>query len=795
MSDSRKTKAQLLAELAEVRQEVDRLKAIEAEYLEQKQTLKQPNGMGQSPEILRTIIDSTPDWIFIKDREHRYRLVNRAYAATMGLVPEEFIGKDDLEIGFPEEIVKGDDAKGIRGFWTDDRAVMESGEPKFIEVEPAVIDGEPAYLRTRKIPLRDAAGEVWGVLGFVQIITEQKRTEELLTKRASELETVAEVSTVAATVLEVDKLLQEVTDLTKERFGLYHAHIYLLDEAGESLNLAAGAGQVGRQMVAEGWSIPLEREQSLVVEAARKGRGVIVNDVQAAPGFMPNPLLPETRAEMAVPMMVGERVVGVLDVQADVIDRFTAEDVQIETTLAAQIAVALENASQHEQTRTALAEVQQSQALMRSIIDATPDWIFIKDQEHRYRLANRGYATDLHMEPEDFIGKNDLELGFPEELVKGDPEKGIRGFWTDDRLVMDSGETQVYPNDPATIDRKIHTFHTIKTPLRDADGQVWGVLAFARDITDRQGVEEALRESQAQLSEALDIARLGYWEFDVESQIFTFNDQFYEMLRTTAEKEGGYQMPAAVYAQKYVHPEDGPNVGRNIQQALETTDPDFSFEEVSRVVCADGEVRHMLVKFRIEKDEHGRTVKLIGANQDVTEQQQIEAERERLLVEVEAAYRQYVRQEWDQFLGEHHQGQWRIEHHQGGLPESLSGNGKSGAALEFPVSLRGQAIGTVSLEDLTPDRKWSTEEKALVETVSQQLALTVENLRLFEDTQQQATREQLARQITDKMRSAPDAESIIQVGVQELAKVFQSSHLVVELDMDNNDGESVAMDE
>jgi len=351
MSDSRKTKAQLLAELAEVRQEVDRLKAIEAEYLEQKQTLKQPNGMGQSPEILRTIIDSTPDWIFIKDREHRYRLVNRAYAATMGLVPEEFIGKDDLEIGFPEEIVKGDDAKGIRGFWTDDRAVMESGEPKFIEVEPAVIDGEPAYLRTRKIPLRDAAGEVWGVLGFVQIITEQKRTEELLTKRASELETVAEVSTVAATVLEVDKLLQEVTDLTKERFGLYHAHIYLLDEAGESLNLAAGAGQVGRQMVAEGWSIPLEREQSLVVEAARKGRGVIVNDVQAAPGFMPNPLLPETRAEMAVPMMIGERVVGVLDVQAKVVDRFTPGDVQIQTTLATQIAVALESARLLEQTQ------------------------------------------------------------------------------------------------------------------------------------------------------------------------------------------------------------------------------------------------------------------------------------------------------------------------------------------------------------------------------------------------------------------------------------------------------------
>ena len=104
-------------------------------------------------------------------------------------------------------------------------------------------------------------------------------------------------------------------------------------------------------MVAEGWSIPLDREQSLVARAARDRQGVTINDVQAEPGFMPNPLLPDTRSEMAVPMLVGDRVVGVLDVQADDIGRFTAEDIRIQTTLAAQIAVALENANLLQQTR------------------------------------------------------------------------------------------------------------------------------------------------------------------------------------------------------------------------------------------------------------------------------------------------------------------------------------------------------------------------------------------------------------------------------------------------------------
>jgi PAS domain S-box-containing protein len=299
-----------------------------------------------------------------------------------------------------------------------------------------------------------------------------------------------------------------VVDLTKERFGLYHAHIYLLAEDRSSLNLVAGAGETGRAMVAEGWSIPLEQERSLVARAARRRQGVIVNDVRQEPDWLPNPLLPDTRAEMAVPIIVGDQVLGVLDVQSDVTNRFMDEDVRIQTTLAGQIGVALRNARLYEQIQTALQETQQSQRLLQSVINATPDWIFIKDQEYRYRLVNQGYANALHLNPEDFIGKNDLELGFPEELVKGSPEKGIRGFWTDDRQVMDSGEPLVNPYDPATIDGEVHIFHTIKAPVRDAAGNVTGALAFARDVTGREQIlaeTEAMYKASRRLSAAANL--------------------------------------------------------------------------------------------------------------------------------------------------------------------------------------------------------------------------------------------------------------------------------------------------
>ena len=170
-------------------------------------------------------------------------------------------------------------------------------------------------------------------------------------RRSAELATVADVSTATATILESKRLLQEVVDLTRERFNLYHSHIYLLDEKGENLILTAGAGEPGRVMVAERRSIPLNREQSLVARAARDRKGVTVNDVTQAPDFLPNPLLPDTRSELAVPMIVGGSVVGVFDIQSEQIGRFTDSDVNIQTTLAAQLAVSIQNVRSFEQSK------------------------------------------------------------------------------------------------------------------------------------------------------------------------------------------------------------------------------------------------------------------------------------------------------------------------------------------------------------------------------------------------------------------------------------------------------------
>ncbi|HUM68619.1 MAG TPA: GAF domain-containing protein, partial [Chloroflexota bacterium] len=191
-----------------------------------------------------------------------------------------------------------------------------------------------------------------------------KEVQQAVSKQAQELQTVADLSRIATTILDVNELLQQVSDLTKERFNLYHAHIYLLSQDEQFLALTAGAGEVGRQMAAEGRQIPLRQKQSLVARAARLRQGVIANDVRAEVGFLPNPLLPNTRSELATPLIAGEQVLGVLDIQASEVNYFAETDINIQTTLAAQIATAIQNARQYQRTQEALNELTRMQQML-----------------------------------------------------------------------------------------------------------------------------------------------------------------------------------------------------------------------------------------------------------------------------------------------------------------------------------------------------------------------------------------------------------------------------------------------
>ncbi len=198
-----------------------------------------------------------------------------------------------------------------------------------------------------------SSGDEFGTLAntFNSMTGQLSATLTNLEKRTQNLATVARISTTTATILDPFEMLATVVHLTQRGFNLYHAHVFTYHEDLGKLQIVACGYKEGDEH--EGThgtaSIPLGQEQSLVARAGRTRRPVIVNDVRSDPGWLPNPLLPDTRAELAVPLLVGDELLGVLDVQSEYLNAFTDEDANIQMTLAAQIATALKNAQSYDE--------------------------------------------------------------------------------------------------------------------------------------------------------------------------------------------------------------------------------------------------------------------------------------------------------------------------------------------------------------------------------------------------------------------------------------------------------------
>ncbi|MBI5626695.1 MAG: PAS domain-containing protein [Nitrosomonadales bacterium] len=143
-------------------------------------------------------------------------------------------------------------------------------------------------------------------------------------------------------------------------------------------------------------------------------------------------------------------------------------------------------------------EAVEARTLLQTVLDSTPDWVFVKDGSHRFLFVNSAFAAAQGYEPQDMIGRPDTDF-WPDDLCNGDPARGIRGFHADDDAAM-AGNLTHNPYDPATLaNGELRIFDTLKMPLRDTNGHCYAVLAYARDVTGRKNSEQRMRELTAHL--------------------------------------------------------------------------------------------------------------------------------------------------------------------------------------------------------------------------------------------------------------------------------------------------------
>jgi len=443
---------------------------------------------------------------------------------------------------------------------------METGEPFDLEIPFTSAKGR--HLWTRAIGRAvSVGGQVVKIEGAFQDITERRQAEDALRESKTLIDAVVENVPLMI-------FLKEATDL---RFVIFN-------RAGEELLGYDRQALLGKNNLD---LFPPDQAAQFMI----KDREVLDGDA----GMLDIPEEPITTAKKGLRLLHTRKVCirggdgttkFLLGISEDITERKRAEDA-----------------------------LRESNEYLHMLIDFANAPIIVWDPEFRITRFNHAFES-LTGRVEHEVIEQPLDILFPKEsrdnsliLIK----KTLKGeHW----------ETVEIPI--LTKEGSVRTVLWNSANILDSDGRIISTIAQGVDITDRKRVEEALKKSQIQLAEAMDLAHLVNWEFDVATGIFTFDDRFYALYGTTAEQEGGNKIPVEVYARKFVHPDDQYMVANEVNKAIQATDPGFVSQVEHRIIRRDGEIRHIVVRFGITKDANGRTIKTHGANQDITERNRAE---------------------------------------------------------------------------------------------------------------------------------------------------------------------------
>ncbi|HEY57689.1 MAG TPA: GAF domain-containing protein [Anaerolineae bacterium] len=623
--------------------------------------------------------------------------------------------------------------RSVKGYRLDDQghlqpiAETESTQPsptnesaQVLQV-PIEVRGVPvAHLRLRKPAdrpwnaperrlVQELSRRLSSALEGARLFTESQR-------RAAQLQAVAEIARDTSTTLDLETLLRSAVELVRERFGFYHASVFLIDEEGRYAEVRASTGEAGAEMLRRQHRLAVG-SASVVGQAAARGEPVVVNDTRHSEIHHPNPLLPETRAELALPLKTVDTVIGALDVQATRPHAFSQDDVQVLQILADQLAVAVTNAR-------LFAEVQEhleSHRKLHAILAAATATLTVEEALQQAAEAIHKMWSDLAVA---FLLANPTQRTLRVVAAKGHRQRekalgmevpyghGITGWAAEHQEIVRSNRVQ---EDPRYIKGTPGTQSKLAIPLIYRDEMVAVMdLESPRPGAFDESDQELFRTLATSLAAVLTNIRLLEAARRRAEQLQLLN----EISSIAATHVNQVELLQAVL------PRLVEGLGGQIGGALlRTTGPYY------KIVAAYPPGAQPIVE-------------------DLSD----------IVASALAQKRPIILPATE------------------GLPpqaQPLAQQKGIQSIVMLPLLFREELVGALRI-GLPGERAWSDEEQRLLEQIARQISTSLEAARLFEAATRRARRERLVTEITTRMRASNDPQEILQTALRELQKALQA---------------------
>ena len=474
----------------------------EKRYTElQRQENERARVLKATQERVKTLLETMNEGFTAVDTTETVIMFNRRMEQITGFSRDEAIGNHVAQLYTQQGL----------GVHKDQLARRRRGESSSYELEMSHKDGHSVPVRISGAPLRDDAGHHIGSFAVVTDISEQVEAEERLRqsnreiarllaseqKRTAHFATINEVARLALSTLDLQEIFRRVVSAVQERFSYYHTSLFLVEEDTGQVVMCARSGAY-EPYFPEGYRQDIGR--GIVGTVAASGEAIVSNDVKSDPRrIVAFPEEENTHAELCVPVQIGNRIMGALDIQSQNQGIFNENDLASLGILADQIAWVIHNAQLFQ-------EVLQLKEFNEQVLQAIPLPVLMLDEKRCVVFANQSYRDRQHLEPEQLLGKCLDEVVPFSILVQ---PNGIRAI----EEVLRTGQTLHLERQ--RVDRGPYQNRVVNIVLRrivvSDDAPL--LLAIIEDITE--SIEKAyqsslLRQIGQTMQGILDLDRLLY---------------------------------------------------------------------------------------------------------------------------------------------------------------------------------------------------------------------------------------------------------------------------------------------